>query len=47
MVNPNGKPYMQPEEITDGVLYIASEEARNITGMQLDMSAGGNASQAG
>lgn len=47
VVNPNGKPYMQPEEITDGVLYLASEEARNITGMQLDMSAGGNAQQAG
>jgi (+)-trans-carveol dehydrogenase len=47
MMMPSGKPYMQPEEITEGLLFLASPEARNISGIQYDVSAGSNAFQAG
>jgi len=47
MVGANGEPYLVPEDITDGVLFLASEEARNITGLALDISGGMTARQAG
>lgn len=33
--------YIQPSEISDAVLFLASEESRRITGMQLKVEAGG------
>lgn len=43
----NGDPYMLPEDITDGVLFLASPEAKKISGMMLDIAGGQNAYQMG
>jgi SDR family mycofactocin-dependent oxidoreductase len=43
----NGEPWLEPEDITDGMLYLASHEARKVSGMMLDVMAGGNARQPG
>jgi NAD(P)-dependent dehydrogenase (short-subunit alcohol dehydrogenase family) len=43
----NGEPYMDPEDITDGMLFLASHEARKISGMMLDIAGGTNAMSAG
>jgi SDR family mycofactocin-dependent oxidoreductase len=43
----NGEPYMQPEDITDGVLFLASPEAKKISGLMLDVAGGQNAYQMG
>jgi len=34
-------PYVEPEDISNAVLWLASEEARCVTGMQLRVDAGG------
>ena len=34
-------PYVEPEDITNAVLCLASDEARYVTGMQLRVDAGG------
>jgi SDR family mycofactocin-dependent oxidoreductase len=34
-------PYVEPEDISNAVLWLASEEARYVTGMQLRVDAGG------
>lgn len=34
-------PYVEPEDISNAVLFLASDEARYITGMQLRVDAGG------
>jgi SDR family mycofactocin-dependent oxidoreductase len=36
-------PYVEPEDISDGVLFLASQEAAGITGATLSISAGVNA----
>jgi NAD(P)-dependent dehydrogenase (short-subunit alcohol dehydrogenase family) len=33
-------PYVEPRDISNGVLYLASDEARYVTGMQLRVDAG-------
>lgn len=43
----NGEPYMLPEDVTDGVLFLASPEAKKISGMMLDIMGGANAYQMG
>lgn len=35
--------FIEPEEVAQGVLFLASEDARNITGTTLDIAAGANA----
>src|SRR6202040_1735302 len=34
-------PYIEPEDISNAVLWLASDEARYVTGMQLRVDAGG------
>jgi NAD(P)-dependent dehydrogenase (short-subunit alcohol dehydrogenase family) len=34
-------PYIEPEDITNAVLWLASDESRFVTGMQLRVDAGG------
>ena len=34
-------PYIEPEDISSAVLWLASDEARYVTGMQLRVDAGG------
>ncbi|MET7770035.1 mycofactocin-coupled SDR family oxidoreductase [Nocardia sp. NPDC005366] len=34
-------PYVEPEDISDMVVYLASDEARYVTGMQMRVDAGG------
>jgi NAD(P)-dependent dehydrogenase (short-subunit alcohol dehydrogenase family) len=34
-------PYVQPEDVSHAVVYLASEESRFVTGMQLRVDAGG------
>jgi len=34
-------PYVEPVDISNAVLFLASDEARYITGMQLRVDAGG------
>lgn len=46
-IGDNGDPYMLPQDITDGVLFLASPEAKKISGMMLDVSGGQNAYQMG
>jgi SDR family mycofactocin-dependent oxidoreductase len=41
---PQGVPWVQPQDVTDAVLFLLSDEARRITGSALDVSAGGAAS---
>lgn len=38
-----GEPYLEPERITDGILFLASEAASKISGICLDIQAGWNA----
>jgi NAD(P)-dependent dehydrogenase (short-subunit alcohol dehydrogenase family) len=33
--------YVEPEDITNAVLWLASEEARYVTGMQMRVDGGG------
>jgi SDR family mycofactocin-dependent oxidoreductase len=47
LIGPDGEPYVFPEDITDGMLFLASEAAKRITGMALDVSGGMNSVQAG
>lgn len=35
--------FVEPEDVANGVLFLASEEARYITGTILDIAAGANA----
>jgi NAD(P)-dependent dehydrogenase (short-subunit alcohol dehydrogenase family) len=34
-------PFVEPEDISNAVLWLASDEARYVTGMQLRVDAGG------
>ena len=36
-----GVPYVEPVDISNGVVFLASDESRYITGMQLRIDAGG------
>jgi SDR family mycofactocin-dependent oxidoreductase len=40
-IHPMPVPYVDPADITNAVLYLASEESRYVTGMQLRVDAGG------
>jgi NAD(P)-dependent dehydrogenase (short-subunit alcohol dehydrogenase family) len=37
---PQGRPYLQPEEVADAVVFLTSRSARGITGAVLDVSLG-------
>lgn len=39
-MNPMGVPWLDPNEISDAVLYLASDAARHITGTTLEVAAG-------
>lgn len=43
----NGEPYVDPEDITAGMLFLASPAASKISGIMLDITGGTNAMQAG
>lgn len=45
-LNPMGVPWLEPRDITDAALFLASEEARHITGVCLDVAGGWNARHA-
>ncbi len=34
-------PYVEPEDLSNAVLFLASDESRFVTGMQLRVDAGG------
>ena len=36
-----GNPWVEPVDISNAVLYLASDEARYVTGLQLRVDAGG------
>jgi NAD(P)-dependent dehydrogenase (short-subunit alcohol dehydrogenase family) len=36
-----GVPYVEPENISDMVLFLVSDESRYVTGMQMRVDAGG------
>lgn len=36
-------PALNPEDIADGIVFLASDEAKYISGIALDIAAGGNA----
>jgi SDR family mycofactocin-dependent oxidoreductase len=38
-----GIPYVEPEDVADMVLFLLSDESRNVTGMQMRVDAGGYA----
>ena len=40
---PQGVPWVEPEDVTNAILFLLSEEARHITGSAIDVSAGGAA----
>ncbi len=42
-LNPMGVPWLQPSDMADAALFLASEEARYITGVSLDVAGGWNA----
>jgi SDR family mycofactocin-dependent oxidoreductase len=42
-LNPMGVPWLQPADISDAALFLASDEARYITGTCLDVAGGWNA----
>jgi SDR family mycofactocin-dependent oxidoreductase len=42
-LNPMGVPWLQPSDMADAALFLASEEAKYITGVSLDVAAGWNA----
>ena len=44
-VGANGEPYVVPQDITDGMLFLASPEAQKISGLFLDVTGGTNAQQ--
>jgi SDR family mycofactocin-dependent oxidoreductase len=37
---PQGVPWVEPEDVTDTILFLASDEARHITGSVVDVQAG-------
>lgn len=41
---PQGVPWVEPEDVTAAILFLLSDEARHITGIALDVAAGGSAS---
>lgn len=41
---PQGVPWVEPEEVTDAVLFLASEQSQHITGSVIDIQAGAAAS---
>jgi SDR family mycofactocin-dependent oxidoreductase len=41
---PQGVPWVEPEDVTDTILFLASDEARHITGSVVDVQAGAAAS---
>jgi SDR family mycofactocin-dependent oxidoreductase len=41
---PQGVPWVEPEEVTSAILFLLSDEAKHITGIALDVTAGGSAS---
>ena len=43
MLNAQGIPWVEPEAISHGVLYLVSDEAANVTGGGMDVGAGWNA----
>jgi SDR family mycofactocin-dependent oxidoreductase len=45
-LNPIPVPWLQPEDVTNAVLFLASDEARYITGEALSVAAGWNARNA-
>lgn len=40
---PQGVPWVEPEDVTAAVLFLLSDEARYMTGMAVDVTAGGSA----
>ena len=42
-ISPNGKPYLEPQDITNAMLFLASDAASKISGVCLDVQAGWNA----
>jgi SDR family mycofactocin-dependent oxidoreductase len=40
MSTPMGVPYVEPEDISDAVIFLASDESRFVTGLQLKVDAG-------
>lgn len=42
-ISPNGQPYLQPQDITDAMLFLASDAASKISGICLDVQGGWNA----
>jgi len=42
-ISPNGEPYLQPQDITQAMLYLASDAAAKISGICLDVQLGWNA----
>ena len=44
---PQGVPWVEPEEVTDAVLFLASERSRHITGSVVDIQAGAAAANLG
>jgi SDR family mycofactocin-dependent oxidoreductase len=43
MTNPMGVPWVEPEDISNAILFLVSEEARYITGETVSIAAGGSA----
>lgn len=42
-LSPHGDPYVEPEDVTDGILFLASDAAKKISGLSLDVQSGWNA----
>jgi NAD(P)-dependent dehydrogenase (short-subunit alcohol dehydrogenase family) len=40
---PQGVPWVEPEDVTEAILFLLSDAARHITGSAIDVSAGGAA----
>ena len=41
---PQGVPWVEPEEVSAAIMFLLSDEAKHITGVALDVTAGGSAS---